>query len=50
VVTQTRNIADTRLQVSGEIAQQWMAIAQCFAGGAVMPPVPGTRYRVAASS
>lgn len=46
VVTQTRNIADTQLHVSGDIATQWMAIAQCFAGGAVMPPAPGTRYRM----
>lgn len=43
VVTQARNVADTGLQVTGPIAQQWMAIAQCFAGGPVDPPKPGTR-------
>ena len=43
VVTQGRNIADTKLEVSGPVATQWMSIAQCFAGGAVDPPKPGTR-------
>lgn len=43
VVTQVRNIADTSLQVSGDIAERWMAIAQCFAGPAEDPPRPGTR-------
>lgn len=43
VVTQGRNIADTALEVEGEIARRWMAIAQCFAGGPVDPPPPGTR-------
>ena len=43
VVTQTRNIADTRLEVTGPVATQWMSIAQCFAGGPVDPPKPGTR-------
>ncbi|MAE96310.1 MAG: TIGR03084 family protein [Deltaproteobacteria bacterium] len=43
VVTQGRNIADTTLQVTGPIATQWMSIAQCFAGGPVDPPAPGTR-------
>jgi uncharacterized protein (TIGR03084 family) len=43
VVTQTRNIADTKLEVTGPVATQWMSIAQCFAGGAVDPPAPGTR-------
>ena len=43
VVTQTRNIADTTLEVSGSVAEQWMAIAQCFAGGPADPPAPGTR-------
>ena len=45
VVTQTRNIADTNLSVTGPIATQWMAIAQCFAGGRETPPAPGTRVR-----
>ena len=43
VVTQTRNIADTKLEVTGPVATQWMSIAQCFAGGAVDPPKPGVR-------
>jgi len=43
VVTQGRNIADTALAVTGKIATQWMSIAQCFAGGPVDPPKPGTR-------
>jgi len=44
VVTQTRNIADTDLQVEGETAQKWMAIAQCFAGPPEDPPAPGLRH------
>ena len=43
VVTQGRNIADTALKVRGPVATQWMSIAQCFAGGPVDPPKPGTR-------
>ena len=43
VVTQGRNVADTRLEVVGEVATQWMSIAQCFAGGPVDPPKPGVR-------
>jgi uncharacterized protein (TIGR03084 family) len=43
VVTQGRNVADTALDVRGPVASAWMAIAQCFAGGAVDPPAPGTR-------
>ena len=45
VVTQTRNVADTALRVSGEIAHEWMSIAQCFAGPPVEPPAPGSRSR-----
>lgn len=37
VVTQRRHIADTELQVSGPLAEGWLAIAQAFAG----PPGPG---------
>ena len=44
VVTQTRNIFDTDLVVTGDIAGRWMAIAQCFAGPVENPPPPGTRY------
>ncbi len=45
VVTQVRNLADTTLQVSGETATSWMAIAQCFAGPPENPPAPGKRFR-----
>ena len=43
VVTQTRNIADTKLRVSGANAADWMARAQCFAGPPETPPAPGVR-------
>jgi uncharacterized protein (TIGR03084 family) len=43
VVTQTRNVADTGLEVSGDVARQWMSIAQCFAGPPENPPAPGVR-------
>ena len=43
VVTQGRNIADVELQVSGNSASSWMAIAQCFAGPPEDPPAPGHR-------
>jgi uncharacterized protein (TIGR03084 family) len=43
VVTQVRNVADTRLTVVGEPARRWMAIAQCFAGPPEDPPAPGSR-------
>ena len=43
VVTQTRSIEDTQLNVVGDSATQWMAIAQCFAGGAENPPAKGQR-------
>ena len=45
VVTQTRNIADTSLIVTGANANAWMAMAQCFAGKPVDPPAPGVRRR-----
>lgn len=44
VVTQTRNIADTSLKVTGENANAWMSQAQCFAGPPHDPPAPGTRF------
>ena len=44
VVAQTRNIADTALTVVGEVAIEWMSMAQCFAGPAETPPPPGTRF------
>lgn len=46
VVTQTRNVADTGLRVDGPVATEWMSIAQCFAGGAELPPSRGTRHRL----
>jgi uncharacterized protein (TIGR03084 family) len=45
VVAQTRNVADTALQVEGEAARQWMRHAQCFAGPPQEPPPPGYRRR-----
>jgi len=43
VVAQTRNVADTALQVTGANAAAWMAMAQCFAGAPHDPPAPGSR-------
>jgi uncharacterized protein (TIGR03084 family) len=37
VVTQRRNVADTALNVRGDVANEWISIAQAFAG----PPGPG---------
>jgi hypothetical protein len=45
VVTQVRAVADTELQVTGDTARRWMAIAQCFAGPPQDPPAPGSRFR-----
>jgi uncharacterized protein (TIGR03084 family) len=45
VVTQVRNIADTKLNVVGKTATFWMSIAQCFAGPPEDAPAPGTRFR-----
>ena len=44
VVTQTRNIADTNLKVTGEPARIWMSLAQCFAGPPEDPPASGARF------
>jgi uncharacterized protein (TIGR03084 family) len=44
VVTQVRGIADTKLSLTGETAQNWMQIAQCFAGPPEAPPAKGTRF------
>ena len=41
VVTQRRHVADTSLVVRGEAAQEWMAIAQAFAGPAGPGRQPG---------
>ena len=43
VVTQGRNIAETDLNVVGDAATSWMAIAQCFAGPPEDPPPVGHR-------
>jgi len=43
-VTQTRNVADTDLTVTGSIAHNWMTNAQCFAGAATTPPAAGSRF------
>lgn len=45
VVTQSRNIEDTALAVTGDNATLWMSIAQCFAGPAETPPASGLRGR-----
>jgi uncharacterized protein (TIGR03084 family) len=47
VVTQTRNVADTKLAVEGDVAKHWMGIAQCFAGPPEIPPAKGTRHPAA---
>lgn len=38
VVTQRRHVDDTELAVMGEQANEWMVIAQCFAGGPTLGP------------
>jgi len=43
IVTQTRNVADTDLAVTGAVAKDWMSKAQCFAGAPETPPAPGVR-------
>lgn len=45
VVTQTRNILDTGLELEGEVAKRWMAHAQCFAGPSEKLPEPGARRK-----
>ena len=45
VVTQVRSVEDTRLNMVGSVAEQWMQIAQCFAGKPETPPLKGTRFR-----
>ncbi len=44
-VAQTRNVADTDIETTGEAAALWMANAQCFAGAPNDPPAPGTRHK-----
>jgi uncharacterized protein (TIGR03084 family) len=48
VVTQTRNLADTALEIAGDAAVRWMAHPQCFAGPPETPPAPGTRRHASA--
>lgn len=45
VVTQSRNVAETQLTVVGDIANEWMSMAQCFAGAPEQPPAVGTRFK-----
>ncbi len=42
VIIQRRNVADTDIVAEGDIAGQWMSIAQCFAGPGTFGPKPGT--------
>lgn len=44
VVTQVRNVEDTALVTTGDVAATWMAIAQCFAGPPETPPAKATRF------
>jgi uncharacterized protein (TIGR03084 family) len=46
VVTQVRNIKDVNLNVHGSDSNEWMSIAQCFAGPLEIPPAPGTRKMI----
>jgi uncharacterized protein (TIGR03084 family) len=41
LVTQRRNRADTQLTWQGAPADQWLSIAQCFAGPPADAPAPG---------
>lgn len=43
VVVQRRHVEDTTLDVKGDVAQDWMEKAQCFAGPPVNGPGPGQR-------
>lgn len=43
VVTQRRHVDDTRLEVTGDVARDWMEKAQCFAGPATSGPKAGER-------
>jgi len=36
-------VLDTKLEVTGSIANHWMSIAQCFAGDPETPPEKGAR-------
>ncbi|MFP3980134.1 MAG: TIGR03084 family metal-binding protein [Desulfobacterales bacterium] len=43
VVVQRRHVDDTNLEVTGDVARDWMEKAQCFAGPPVDGPKPGQR-------
>src|SRR5690606_13464608 len=43
VATQRRHLLDTALAVSGDIATQWLHIAQCSSGPPLDGPAPGER-------
>ncbi len=45
VVTQRRHPADTALEVTGELARDWMSLAQAFAGPPSDGPAPASRGR-----
>jgi uncharacterized protein (TIGR03084 family) len=47
VVTQRRNAADTGLTIYGRVADQWMKMAQAFAGPPETAPAPGMRKNIA---
>lgn len=44
VVTQRRHPHDTRLEVVGEVAHDWLVHAQAFAGAPTDGPAPATRH------
>ena len=41
VVTQRRHVDDTNLKTKGDLAHEWMTLAQVFAGPPEMGPAPG---------
>lgn len=41
VATQRRHVADTELEITGAVAEEWMDIAQAFAGAAGTGRLPG---------
>ena len=43
LVTQRRNVADTALRYTQGSANEWLSMAQCFAGPPADPPAPGVR-------
>jgi len=43
LVTQRRHLDDTGLEYSAGAMQQWLSMAQCFAGPPADGPPPGVR-------